>query len=49
MHEPARYVQQVLIVRDEQRDQQRSATISQISCPTHLVVTSEIDNRGDEF
>ena len=45
MHNPARDIEQLLPVRREQSDQQRSTAVGEIRCPTDLVTVDPDDSR----
>ena len=49
MDDPARDVEDVLTVRDEQSDQQRGSAVIQISRPDDFVAVPEFQDGGDEF
>lgn len=49
MDDPARDVEDVLAVGDEQGDQQRRSAVVQIGRPDDLAVVSEFEDGGDEL
>ncbi len=49
MHDPARDVEDVLAMGDEDGDQQRRPAVVQVGCPDDFVAVSEFEDVGDEF